>query len=141
MEQEPQDIGTTRVQLLLNLGSFQLKLLLDWLRDLLLAPVSFFAVIYGIVAGGDKPDQYYNRLMAFGRRSDRFINLFDEYSDEIDSTDKNSDDYLAPYKDRLLEEARSRGLTDKANQLLDGKPGIPGPDNEPPAGSDPKRPL
>ena len=114
-----QPVSTSRIRLLLNLGSFQLKLLLDWLRDLLLAPASFFAVLYGIIAGGDKPDQYYNRLMAYGRRSDRFINLFDEYSDDHDPDRKKSDDYLAPYKERLIQQAENSPITERANQLVD----------------------
>ncbi|MFK7913884.1 MAG: hypothetical protein AB8B93_08220 [Pseudomonadales bacterium] len=121
MEQpERQDVGTSRMRLLLNLASFQFKLFLDWLRDLLLAPASFFAVMYGIIAGGDKPDQYYNRLMAYGRRTDRFINLFDEYSDDQDPNQKKSDDYMAPYKDRLMQQAETSGMTEKANKLVDG---------------------
>ena len=122
MEQVPdsEQVSSSRIRLLLNLGSFQLKLLLDWLRDLLLAPASFIVVIYGIIAGGSQPDKYYNRLMAFGRRTDRFINLFDEYSGASDATAKRSDDYIAPYKDHLIAQAENSELTKKANALVDG---------------------
>ncbi len=55
---------------------FQLKLGLDALRDLVLSPLSFGALLLGVIAGGDKPYQYFERLLRFGRQTERIINLF-----------------------------------------------------------------
>jgi len=55
---------------------FQLKLGLDALRDIVLSPLSFGALLLGIVAGGDRPYRYFEGLLRLGRQSERIINLF-----------------------------------------------------------------
>ena len=60
---------------------FQVKLLADALRDLVMSPVS---VVVFFVDAARKPtlqDSLYLKLMVLGRKSDRAINLFDEYKD------------------------------------------------------------
>jgi len=55
---------------------FQLKLALDALRDLVLSPLSFGALLLGLLAGGDRPYRYFEGLLRFGRQTERIINLF-----------------------------------------------------------------
>jgi len=55
---------------------FQVKLGLDALRDILLSPLSFGALLLGLFAGGNDPYRYFARLLRFGRKSERVINLF-----------------------------------------------------------------
>ncbi len=70
---------------------FQLKLLADAGRDFLLSPISTFALLLDLILGLDGEDSYFERLMAFGVRSDEFINLFGQYTQgqTIDSVVKN----------------------------------------------------
>ena len=63
-----------------RLGLFQLKLAMDAVRDLLLSPVSILATLMDIVSDSDGQSGYFRRLMHFGRRSDRLINLFEQHS-------------------------------------------------------------
>jgi len=63
-----------------HLAVFQLKLLADALRDLLLSPISLFAFIIDAVTKPTVKESLSYRLMLAGRRSDRMINLFDEHS-------------------------------------------------------------
>ncbi len=136
----------SRVRLLLHLGLFQFKLLADGIRDLVLVPVSLVVGIYGIVFGGDQPDRPFRQLLALGERSDRFINLFNQHDavaqDPVLLADRRapeqptSDELLAPYQQRLVEQAQSSKLTAKANEIVDElegrlrpKPGV-GPDQD-----------
>lgn len=72
-------------QALRTLLIFQLKLLADAARDLLLSPVSVVLMVLDLVQRNPAQDSHYARLMALGRRSDHFINLFD-HVDEPDTT-------------------------------------------------------
>jgi hypothetical protein len=94
------DAPLGRGALLRRLVVFQIKLALDGLRDLLLSPVSVVAVVVGIVAGGDAPDRPFRRLLAFGRRTDRWIDLFETHGDpaagEAASGDADGDDPPPP---------------------------------------------
>ncbi|MFK7732582.1 MAG: hypothetical protein AB8B48_13265 [Pseudomonadales bacterium] len=73
---------------------FQLKLFADAGRDFLLSPISTVALLLDLVLGLDGEDSYYERLMAFGVRSDHFINLFGQYpqGQTIDSVVKDVTD-------------------------------------------------
>lgn len=60
---------------------FQLKLAADALRDFLMSPLSVLAFVLDAIRQPKFEDSLYLRLMLFGRRSDRWINLFEEYRD------------------------------------------------------------
>mgnify|MGYP001816545745 CR=1 FL=1 len=60
---------------------FQVKLLADAARDLLLSPVSVVVFILDALSKPRLDNSLYLRLMLLGRRSDRMINLFDEHKD------------------------------------------------------------
>ena len=60
---------------------FQLKLAADALRDLLMSPLSVLVFIIDAVRKPTLEESLYLRLMLWGRRSDRLINLFDEHRD------------------------------------------------------------
>ena len=74
-----QEHHETRFRLIWKVLLFQFKLAADGLRDLLLVPISLGAGILGLLAGGDEPDQYFQRLLRFGRRTDIWINLFGQH--------------------------------------------------------------
>ncbi|MEM0955957.1 MAG: hypothetical protein AAGI24_17585 [Pseudomonadota bacterium] len=71
----------TGVAALRRLLWFQFKLALDAVRDFVFSPLSILAFIVDAVLRPDEGKSYTQALMRLGRRSDRVINLFDEYSD------------------------------------------------------------
>ena len=72
----------TTGQALRHLLVFQVKLLADAGRDLLLSPVSVVVFILDALTKPTLENSLYLRLMLIGRRSDRMINLFDEHKDD-----------------------------------------------------------
>jgi hypothetical protein len=62
---------------------FQLKLGADALRDLVMSPVSIVMFLLDVVLRPSPEQSYYEQLMKFGRKSDRWINLFDEHKDDV----------------------------------------------------------
>jgi hypothetical protein len=47
----------------------------------MLSPVSIFCFVIDALGGATGNQSLHDRLMRLGRRSDRFINLFDEYGE------------------------------------------------------------
>lgn len=84
--------GHDRWALVWDVLVFQVKLALDALRDVVLSPLSFGALLLGLVAGGNRPYRYFEGLLRAGRTSEHVINLFgssrvpyDPYSQSNDS--------------------------------------------------------
>ena len=71
----------TTNQALRHLLVFQIKLLADAFRDLLLSPISVVVFVIDALRRPALEDSLYLRLMLVGRRSDQIINLFDEHKD------------------------------------------------------------
>ncbi|WP_157015165.1 hypothetical protein [Mesorhizobium xinjiangense] len=72
---------STRGRLVRRLVMFQFKLMADGFRDVVMSPLSLAAGVIGIIAARE-PELFFDRLMHFGRDTDRWINLFNEYDDE-----------------------------------------------------------
>ncbi len=68
---------------------FQFKLYLDAFRDLLLSALSLFAFLLDAVLNLSGQDSYFERVLAFGRRTERAINLFNQHHGE-EGTDIDS---------------------------------------------------
>ncbi|MDN2567161.1 hypothetical protein N1F89_13110 [Aquibium sp. A9E412] len=69
----------SRGRLMRRLALFQVKLFADGFRDVVMSPLSFLAGAFGILTRRDDPEVYFERLMHFGRDTDRWINLFDQH--------------------------------------------------------------
>ncbi len=65
-----------RSTLIRNAVVFQLKLMADGLRDLVLLPVSLVATVIGLLRGGDEPERELLQVIEIGRESEQWINLF-----------------------------------------------------------------
>ena len=93
-----------------KLIAFQVKLALDAARDFALSPVSIVAFVIDSVRKPEPEKSLYNRLMALGRRSDRVINLFDEYTDAdhytVDETLRGVEQGVGQAIQRGIEEQR-----------------------------------
>ena len=66
---------------------FQLKLGADAIRDLVMSPVSIVMFVLDLVLAPDEKDSHYQQMMQFGRKTDRWINLFEE---QFEPEDKRS---------------------------------------------------
>lgn len=86
---------------------FQFKLFADGMRDVLLSPVSIIAALAGIVSRPDDPGYLFRRLMAFGVRTDRWINLFGAH-DHLETGEYSSDKVLKEVEGIVVSEYRKR---------------------------------
>ena len=59
---------------------FQFKLFADAFRDFMFSPLSLAAFLYDAITRPNVRDSLSYKMMLMGRRSDRVINLFDEYT-------------------------------------------------------------
>ena len=69
----------TTSQAVRHLLVFQIKLMADAVRDLMMSPISVFVFVVDVIRKPTLEDSLYLRLMLLGRKSDRVINLFDEH--------------------------------------------------------------
>lgn len=74
---------------------FQLRLAADALRDLIMSPLSIAAFILDTLIQPPREQSFYQKLMLFGRHTDRWINLFEEFSEKTS--------YPSQYQDRTGE--------------------------------------
>ena len=79
LEDLPEDETLQVNAALRHLVVFQIKLFVDAMRDLILSPVSLVALIIDALTRPTVKESLSYKLMHAGRRSDRVINLFDEY--------------------------------------------------------------
>jgi hypothetical protein len=128
-ESAPDDLHTSRLQLVWDVLLFQFKLAFDGLRDLLLVPLSIGAAILGLVAGGNDPQQYFRRLLHLGRRSEMWLNLFGYRKHK-----NTSDELVAGLRERVFTEARDNPWVSRAgtrlNERLDSLSGVKKPPGE-----------
>ena len=107
------EIPQSRLELIWDVFVFQLKLTADGLRDVVLVPVSLVAALAGLLVGGSEPNQYFRRVLHFGRRTEYWINLFGHRR-----TEGTSDEIIKPIQARVFEEATTRPSLKKAGSIL-----------------------
>jgi hypothetical protein len=83
---------------------FQLKLYIDAFRDIFLSALSLLAFVLDIILLNQGPDSYFEKVLAFGRRSEVTINLFNQY--DLDqqggtSVDKILKDMESSFEEKL----------------------------------------
>ena len=118
---------TARWQLLRDLGVLQVKLLVDGLRDLILVPASLVAGIISIVQSVDgKPGSQFYRLLAWGKESEIWINLFGAVSNSPEEIQQPSgfgtqdiDDIVGRLETFVVDEVKRGGVTTQAKERLD----------------------
>jgi len=79
---------------------FQLKLYIDAFRDVLLSAISLGAFIIDLIQQNDGPDSYFEKVLSFGRRTERSINLFNQF-DAQERGDRSVDSILDEVEDRF----------------------------------------
>lgn len=99
----------SRWRLVRSIGMFQLKLLADGFRDLVLSPLSIVAGVLGILVGGRNPDVFFRQLQLVGRQTDRWIDLFDAYRIEKSQASGASFDAVADKIEEMIRADMARG--------------------------------
>lgn len=72
---KPEPAPTPR-SLARDVAAFQLKLLLDTARDLVLSPVSLGAALLDFLLSGMQPPRYFHAVLRLGERSEEWIDLW-----------------------------------------------------------------
>ena len=75
----------SKAVLLRDLVIFQVKLVMDGMKDLVLMPLTIGAAAIDIVFPGRRPGHRFYLVMALGERFDRWLNLFSA-SDHADAS-------------------------------------------------------
>ena len=101
----------------------QVKLVIDGLRDLLLVPASIVAAIMSVIdhKNGRPGTQFYD-LLAMGKRSEHWIDLFGALRDrdEYDlSKEGNIDQVIDRMEAYVVDEYRRGSITKQAKERID----------------------
>ncbi len=118
--EETPDDAPNHWQLLRDVLSFQVKLAMDGIRDVVLSPVSIGAALYGLVVHRDNPGKYFNQLLRFGRKTDSWINLFGASQRYPDDESSSSDAYIKKVEDLLVGEYQKGGIVKNLKEGTDG---------------------
>ena len=109
-----------RVTLVRNAVVFQLKLMADGFRDLLLLPVSLIAALVGLVRGGDEPEKEFNQVIQVGRQSEQWINLFGTHDlPESPNPAASIDVLFNTVEEKLKQQYQAAGTSAKAQAEID----------------------
>ncbi|GMU44441.1 MAG: hypothetical protein DYH17_04155 [Xanthomonadales bacterium PRO6] len=69
-------VGAQRRRLFAEAMKLQMKLWVEAARDLVLSPIALLAVVLDLVLAGRQTPRHFQRTLDFGRRSDRWIDLW-----------------------------------------------------------------
>lgn len=105
-----------RWRLIRDITVLQAKLLADAVRDLLLAPLALVAGIVDLVRPGGG---LFDEVLAVGRRTDRWINLFGHEPAEDAHAEASIDELAGRLEQRILESYEGGGLTAQAKNAVD----------------------
>ena len=117
----PSESGPDRWTLIRDIGVLQVKLIVDGLRDFILVPVSLVAGIVSLLKHHDSADNEFYQLLRIGRKSERWINLFEaadrvpESTDErVRFPDEDIDALVKKMESYVVDEYQKGGVTRQA---------------------------
>ncbi len=109
-----------------DVAIFQVKLLADGLRDLLLVPVSLGAAVVSLLQPGPRPGTEFYDLLRLGRQSEKWINLFGAAShvhgpgnDDDRFPGEDIDQLVSKIESFVVDEYRKGGVTAQAKEKLE----------------------
>ena len=115
----PQHPPASHWHVLRDVVALQFKLALDGLLDLMLSPVSIVAAIVGLIANPDNPGKFFYRVLRFGHRTDKWINLYGAGDTDADDTD-SADLYVRKVEDLIRNEYHKGGMVKSIKDNTDG---------------------
>lgn len=113
--------------LIRDIGVLQFKLIIDGFRDLVLVPASLVAGIVSLLnRQNDLPGDEFYRLVAVGKQSEDWINLFGalrnappELREETHFGKNDMDSIIARAENFIVDEYRRGGVTAQAKERID----------------------
>lgn len=112
--------------LIRDVAVFQVKLIVDGLRDLVLVPASLIAGIASLFSSKPLGDSYFYRLICMGKHSEDWINLFGAYDNaseqlkqEFELESAGMDDVLGRVESYVVNEYQKGGVTRQAKDKID----------------------
>ncbi len=119
--------NSERWTLIRDTAVLQVKLIVDGLRDFLLVPASLIAAFASLVTAKDgKPGPQFYRLLAIGKRSEEWINLFgaykhrpEEFPHEDPFSDMNIDELVVRVESYVVDEYKRGAMTTHAKGQID----------------------
>jgi hypothetical protein len=110
-----------------DVAVLQVKLVVDGFRDLLLLPAALIAGVMSLVSGSSgRPGPQFYRLLALGKRSERWINLFGAIDNSPEAPAPDSgvappdiDDIVSRLESYVVDEYRRGGVTRQAKERID----------------------
>lgn len=116
-----------RWTLIRDVGVLQVKLLVDGLRDLVLVPLSLAAGLISLVQSNDgRPGHQFYRLLAWGKQSERWINLFGAVDNSPTGIkqphpfgERDIDDIVGRLESFVVDEVKRGGVTTQAKDRLE----------------------
>ena len=108
-----------RWRLMRDLAVFQGKLLLDGLRDALLAPVALVAGIIGLISGRERAHNLFYSVLRGGHRLEKWINLFGAVEQRNLEDGLQVDDVVNRVEKVLRSQAQKGGVTQATKERID----------------------
>jgi len=116
-----------RWELIRDVAVFQVKVLLDASRDVALVPVSLVAGFIDLIGSGERPRRLFYDVLALGRRSEDWINLFggadragaDRERALADPNASRVDAVVARIEALLVEQYERGGMTAATKRAID----------------------
>ena len=113
--------------LLRDVAVLQVKLLVDGFRDLILVPASLVAGFLSLISsGGGKPGPQFYRLLALGKQSESWINLFGAVGNSPEAMqqdrsfgDMDIDGLVGQVEKYVVDEYQRGGVTAHAKEQID----------------------
>ena len=124
-------VTTDNWTLIRDVGVLQVKLLVDGFRDLLLLPASLIAGMISLLNSKDgKPGSHFYQLIAVGKQSEGWINLFGALRNaprgvrsNVNFGNADIDDIVSRVETFVIDEYQRGGVTrqarDRLNSALD----------------------
>ncbi len=116
------EIVPSRWTLIRDVAVFQLKLILDGLRDALLLPISLFVALLDVLGVGPRAGRQFYGLLEWGRRTEYWINLFGatDHVRALPSSPRPGVDALVDRLERLaVQEYERGGMTASTKDAVD----------------------
>ena len=107
-----------RIDLMRNAAILQIKLLVDGLRDAVLIPISLVAALVGFLRGGEDCSREFEHVLEWGRRSERWINLFGHHRPLEGDPRTGSMDSILDQVEHVVKDQyqKSKGAAEKNSQ-------------------------
>ena len=113
-----------RWQLIRAMIRFQIKLVVDGLKDIVLGPLSLVAGSFDLLRGSSMADSWFRSVLRSGARFDAWVNLFEEPPREPEQLQApqqaaNLDVHLRYLEQLIVDEHARGGITANAKQAID----------------------